>query len=84
MDAAPKPQPVAPPERIISLDVLRGVALFGILLVNMLAFSYPFQYVEPLSWPGLLDQAAEWFIRVFAQASFYTMFSFLFGLGFAL
>jgi uncharacterized protein len=82
MDAAPKP--VAPPERIISLDVLRGVALFGILLVNMLTFSYPFQYVEPLSWPGALDQAAEWFIRVFAQASFYTMFSFLFGLGFAL
>ncbi len=84
MDSPAKPQPVAPPERIISLDVLRGVALFGILLVNMLVFSYPFQYQGPLSWPSALDRAAEWFIRVFAQASFYTMFSFLFGLGFAL
>ena len=37
----PRARPVAPGERIVTLDVLRGLALFGILIVNVAAFSEP-------------------------------------------
>jgi len=33
--------PVQPSERISELDILRGIALFGILIVNMSFFKYP-------------------------------------------
>ena len=78
--------PAAPGERLVAIDVLRGVALLGILLVNMLAFSGPFggNVVALSYWQGGADLAVEWAIMVFAEGVFYTMFSFLFGLGFGL
>ncbi len=39
--ASPSLQPVASGERIAVLDVLRGAALLGILLMNIEAFSGP-------------------------------------------
>ncbi len=33
--------PIAAAERIVSLDVLRGFALLGVLIANMLYFSQP-------------------------------------------
>ncbi len=78
--------PVALSERIQVIDTLRGFALFGILLVNMHLFSHPVQElligyddVGPL-----LDRVAAWGIQVLAESKFYPIFSFLFGLGFAL
>ena len=43
-------QPTAPKERIHVIDMVRGWAIFGILVVNMLQFSgYPlFREAEPL------------------------------------
>ena len=38
---ATEPTPTPERERILTLDVLRGFALFGILLVNMEDFSAP-------------------------------------------
>ena len=78
--------PVALAERIQTIDILRGFALFGILLVNMHLFSYPVQelligYDEA---GPLLDRVAALGIQVFAESKFYPIFSFLFGLGFAL
>ena len=35
------PAPTPPAERIETLDVLRGFALHGILLMNILAFGLP-------------------------------------------
>jgi len=35
--------PVSPAERIASLDVLRGFALLGILIANMLHFAQPLE-----------------------------------------
>ena len=78
--------PITASERIEVLDVLRGFALLGILLVNMHFFALPFasMALEPHGNSDLLDRMAEWFIRFAAQGKFYTLFSFLFGMGFAI
>jgi uncharacterized protein len=42
--------PVTPSERIVALDVLRGFALLGILIMNIQGFSMPVAaYFNPLS-----------------------------------
>ena len=78
-------QHVAVNERIASLDVLRGFALFGILLMNMEAFSGPmdlsFTGIDP-HWLGR-DYWADAFVYIFVQGKFFTLFSLLFGAGFA-
>jgi uncharacterized protein len=76
-------EPVAPAERLAALDTLRGFALFGVLLVNMALFSRPL-YVFMMDtpwWTSPADRAAELLVRTFAEGKFYTLFSFLFGLG---
>ncbi len=80
-----KPAPVAPKARLERIDILRGIALFGILLVNMLNFSGPYLETEIFSyWQSLPDKVVEFLIIIFAEGAFYSIFSFLFGLGFAL
>ena len=87
MDAATKPaaRPADAAERILDLDILRGVALFGILAANMRGFSAPMQiYFDIGKWfHGRPDQIAQFFVDVFIQRKFVTLFSFMFGLGFA-
>ncbi|MFP4440355.1 MAG: DUF418 domain-containing protein [Chloroflexaceae bacterium] len=75
--------PTQPRERIAIVDILRGFAIFGILLVNMMIFAAPvYQFVlETSPWPGPVNQAAASFIRFTAEGKFFTMFSLLFGLG---
>jgi uncharacterized protein len=63
-------------ERIEAIDILRGVAILGILIVNMQLFSMP--EGQPV------HGAAERLIYFFAQEKFKALFSFLFGLGLAL
>ncbi|MGY4689439.1 DUF418 domain-containing protein [Salibacterium sp. K-3] len=77
-------------ERIQVLDVLRGFALFGILIANMAAFKTAFFQLESL--PGasasfsseFINQWMMFFIDLFVTGKFYPLFSFLFGLGFFL
>lgn len=78
--------PVRAEARIETVDVLRGFALLGILVVNIVIFSHPSQQVALPTDPALplADRVAEWLIRFLAEAKFYSLFSFLFGLGFAL
>lgn len=67
-------------ERVVSLDIIRGVSILGIFLVNMMSFHSPLLYIDPLTWwDGSLEKATYTFIDVFAQASFYPLFSLLFG-----
>ncbi|TAA73193.1 DUF418 domain-containing protein [Planococcus salinarum] len=75
-------EPVSLDERVESIDIMRGFALLGILLINMLAFHSPFSYIDPYTWfdgPG--DQATFAFLDIFIQASFYPLFAMLFGYG---
>jgi uncharacterized protein len=78
-------QPVQPHERVQVIDVLRGFALFGILVVNMPLFIWPVYTIMLESTPYLhaLDPIAEKLITFFAEGKFFTLFSFLFGLGLA-
>jgi uncharacterized protein len=77
------PAPVPPESRILTVDILRGFALLGILLVNMALFNGSFAAaVIGLHPPGTaLDRLARWLIAFFCEAKFYSIFSFLFGLG---
>jgi len=72
--------PVPGQERIEAIDILRGVAILGILLVNMGLFSLPEGLPVRQLWPNLVDWIAEKLILFFAQEKFKTLFSFLFGL----
>lgn len=84
---APAPAPVAASERVLALDVLRGVAVLGILVMNVQSFALPFAaYSNPGVWTdgGRLDVAFWAFAHVFAEQKFMTLFSLLFGSGVAL
>lgn len=76
--------PVAAKDRFESLDVLRGLAVLGILMVNVQAFSMaPFAYMNPTAHMDLTGgNLTVWFItHVFFELKFITLFSALFGAG---
>lgn len=75
--------PVLRQERIEAIDVLRGVAILGILIVNMGLFSQPENLPAHQLWPNAVDGTVERLILFFAQEKFKTLFSLLFGLGLA-
>ena len=83
----PKAEPIQVQERIEVLDVIRGFALLGILIANMAWYNSPAHYSEVLGenmWPGFWNTITSSFINLFVQGKFYSIFSFLFGLGFAI
>ncbi|NHC40248.1 DUF418 domain-containing protein [Bacillus sp. MM2020_1] len=63
--------------RIETLDYLRGFALMGIILVNII----PLLSVK-LPVPGTTDASYFRFLYLFVEGRFYTIFTFLFGVGF--
>lgn len=74
--------PLSEKNRTISIDVLRGFALLGILLVNMPTFHSPFLYLDSFTyWPSEMDQFFYGLVDLFAQSNFYPLFAFLFGYG---
>ncbi|WNS80071.1 DUF418 domain-containing protein [Domibacillus sp. DTU_2020_1001157_1_SI_ALB_TIR_016] len=71
--------------RIASIDILRGISLFGIFLVNMLSFHSPYFYYNPYEWwEAPQDKLAFSWIDVLVQASFYPIFAAMFGFGAAM
>src|SRR5215469_16157882 len=74
--------PVVQSKRITSIDMLRGVAILGILLMNLPSFAQP-HFDNPLIYGGFrgADLAAWLFCRVFANLKFLSIFSMLFGAG---
>ena len=83
----PKAEPVAETARIDSIDVLRGFALLGILVMNVQAFAMPqAAYFNPTAY-GDLEGANLWVWlagRMFFDQKFMTIFSMLFGAGIVL
>jgi len=77
--------PVSSRERIEILDVLRGLAVCGILIGNVQWFS-GYGMVPPAMEQAapLYDQITHFLVHFFIEGKFYSIFSFLFGFGFAL
>ena len=68
--------------RIEALDLLRGFALLGIFIANMLLFHSPYLYLDPYTWFSTpSDMATFKWIDIFVEASFYPIFAMLFGYG---
>jgi uncharacterized protein len=79
--------PVALAERMVALDVLRGFALLGILVVNIQSFALPsMAYINPHAYGDLsgMNFAVWWFTHVVCDQKFMTVFSMLFGAGIVL
>lgn len=77
--------PVSSNERIQALDVVRGFALIGIMMMNVEFFNRPMAELGMGLAPGLTG-ANYWvgmFIQYFVIGKFWTIFSLLFGMGFA-
>ncbi|SDO38413.1 DUF418 domain-containing protein [Alkalicoccus daliensis] len=75
-------------DRIQTLDIIRGIALAGILLVNVqmmtsTSFFKTAYGIQPEA-QSQLDYILNLFIEFFVQGSFVSTFSFLFGMGFYL
>ena len=84
MDQISPITPTSHSHRILSLDLLRGIALLGILLMNIHAFAHPgAAYLNPTQGAGLEGYNFHlWnFNWLFADMKFLTIFSMLFGAG---
>ena len=81
------PRPVDEAQRITSIDVLRGVALLGILLMNIQSFAMiGAAYMNPNSYGDLTGANAwVWYLtHLLGDQKFMTVFSMLFGAGIVL
>jgi len=76
--------PFSSPHRILALDVLRGIAVIGIVGMNVHAFALPGPaYYNPLSFGGTTPADYwVWLVSfVFIEDKFRTLFAMLFGVG---
>ena len=77
-------EPVAESQRIRSIDTLRGFALLGILLLNIIAFSGPIAaFFDPSADNEVsgLNLAVAMFVDIWGEGAFRAIFSMLFGAG---
>jgi len=79
--------PLSPSERIDAIDVLRGVALFGVLAINIVTefrVSIFEQFMPTARTASPLDHAVEVFLLLAIELKALALFSFLFGVGLAI
>ena len=79
--------PVSAAERFVSLDMLRGVAVLGILVMNIYAFAMPFSaYMNPHMLGGTeAHNLGTWFLtHIFFDQKFMSIFAMMFGAGIVL
>src|SRR3954465_10977862 len=88
-DGAPPPRPIGPAERIDAIDVLRGLALLGVVAMNVVTifrvsiferFLFP---KPPLSFSSI-DSAVETILMLAVDLKALALFSLLFGAGLAI
>ena len=78
--------PISTVDRIAELDSLRGWALLGVAIANLTAFTLWFAVspeVKAAMPTAAIDGPLEYLTHVFVEGKFYTLFSLLFGIGFA-
>jgi uncharacterized protein len=80
-------QPVGETERYRHLDVLRGLSLFGVLLVNLLTLFRVSLFQHMLEFhtdPGRANHLVDLLVAALVEFKAFTLFSFLFGVGTAI
>ena len=78
-------EPTSISERIPSLDFLRGIAILGILFINIESFVYPNPWSSwQYGYGGAIDHNTRFWVYFLTQGKFYTMFALLFGVGIAI
>ncbi len=82
-----RPTPIQTSDRADILDIVRGFALFGILVINIIGFSgYNFFTAEMkqqiVTYP--VDKYLSAILTALAEGKFYSIFSLLFGIGFSI
>lgn len=84
---APASGPVPPTERIDSIDVLRGLALFGVLTINVV-FEFRVSIFQQFLPSNATEPVTEHAFRLFLAAALelkaFALFSLLFGVGLAI
>jgi uncharacterized protein len=79
--------PLAPADRLAAIDILRGVALLGVMAINVV-FEFRvsfFQQFLSLDWMASpLDRAIEGFLNQAVSLKAFALFSLLFGVGLAI
>ncbi len=77
--------PVLKQNRVEILDVIRGFAIFGIIIANIQSWSgykfIPFDVLETLPYYDY-NEILKYLFMFFIDTKFYTLFSLLFGIGF--
>lgn len=79
--------PVNPSERIDAIDALRGLALFGVLTINVVMefrVSIFEQFLAPAATTSALDRAVLSFLTMAIELKAFALFSMLFGVGLAI
>ena len=83
----PAQGPVAPSSRIEGIDVLRGLALFGVLAINIVfefRVSIFEQFLPPVGTIPAIDRALSDVLAAAIELKALALFSFLFGVGLAI
>lgn len=81
----PAPGPIASSDRIEGIDVLRGLALFGVITINVVfefRVSIFEQFLPPTGTP--VDRALKDVLTAALELKAFAVFSFLFGVGLAI
>src|SRR5690348_15572333 len=79
--------PVAPTDRIVAIDVVRGITLFGVMAINVTtAFRLSIfeQFLHDHVDGGWLDRALHSFLMTAIDLKAFALFSLLFGIGLAI
>jgi uncharacterized protein len=86
-DGAAPPRPISPAERIDAIDVLRGLALLGVVAINVVTefrasiFEQFLSHTRPAS---PIDSAVETILTMAVEMKALALFSLLFGAGLAI
>lgn len=75
--------PVAERERVFTLDALRGFAIFGVVVANVLTFAFP-AWQAPSAAGAEGAQMSRLLFGFLVEGKFYVLFAILFGMGLAL
>lgn len=72
-------------QRMQQLDIIRGLAVLALLLMNIFAFALPPDYAHSLQWTEIAPSSTDTVLyniqTLFIKGRFISLFSILFGVG---